>query len=144
METISWGGGSEWGKGGGSGPWVLADLEAGVFGGDGPTRSSDKRNTSLIVPDFATTMLKGFPGNHFALKGGDAQQGTLETKWDGHRPSCYSPMTKQGAIVLAAGGDGSNVGSGLFYEGAITIGCPDSEEVDAAIQANIVAAQYSR
>ena len=89
---------------------------------------------------FATAMLKGPSGNHFTLKAGNAQSGTLPTKWDGVRPSPgYSPKKKQGAIILGTGGDGSNGGTGTFFEGAMTSGNP-SDATDAAIQANIVAA----
>jgi hypothetical protein len=64
--------------------------------------------------------------------------------WDGARPSPgYSPKKLQGAIILGTGGDGSNTGTGTFFEGAITSGNP-SDSVDDAIQANIIAAGYGR
>ena len=89
-------------------------------------------------------MLKGPSGNQFALKAGNAQSGTLAIKWNGGRPTPnYSPKALQGAIILGTGGDGSSGGTGTFYEGAITIGNPP-DSVDAAIQANIVAAGYGR
>ena len=61
----------------------------------------------------------------FALKGGDATQGPLTTMYDGPRPTknrhcgsaSYQPMRKQGAIILATGGDQSNSAMGKFYEG---------------------------
>ena len=67
----------------------------------------------------------------FALKGGDATQGPLMTQYSGPRPdpkiagTCgktgtYQPMRKQGAIILATGGDFSNSAMGKFYEGYIT------------------------
>ena len=63
----------------------------------------------------------------FTLKGGDATTGTLTTTYDGPRPdpkiagTCgktgtYQPMRKQGAIILATGGDNSNSAMGKFYE----------------------------
>jgi non-reducing end alpha-L-arabinofuranosidase len=52
-------------------------------------------------------------------------------------------ISLQGAIILGAGGDGSNGGTGTFYEGIITKGNP-SDDIDDAIQANIVAAGTSR
>jgi hypothetical protein len=141
MEAIYFGNNPMFGSGGGSGPWILADLEAGTF----PSNlKDDTRNTSLTYPAFATLMLNGFSGNRFALKAGDAQTGALVTKWDGARPAGYTPMKKQGAIVLGAGGDGSFYSQGIFFEGAITFGCPDSKAVDDAIQANIVAAGYGK
>jgi non-reducing end alpha-L-arabinofuranosidase len=142
MEAIYFGNDTMFGSGGGNGPWLLADLEAGTF----PSNlKSDTSKPSLTYPKFATLMLKGFSGNRFVLKHGDGQTGTLTTQHDGARPSGgYSPMKKQGAIVLGAGGDGSFYSQGIFFEGAITSGCPDVKAVDDAIQANIVAAKYGQ
>ena len=64
--------------------------------------------------------------------------------WDGKRPSSgYSPKKLQGAIIFGTGGDGSNTGTGTFFEGAMTSGVP-SDSVDDAVQANIVPAGYGR
>jgi hypothetical protein len=85
-------------------------------------------------------MVKGRSGG-FALKGGNAQSGTLTTIYDGARPSGYNPMKKQGAIILGIGGDNSNSAQGNFFEGVMTSGnAPDA--TDDAVQANIVAAGY--
>jgi hypothetical protein len=54
----------------------------------------------------------------------------------------YQPMKKKGAIILATGGDNSNGAQGCFYEGIMATGIA-SEATDEAIQANIVATQYS-
>jgi hypothetical protein len=96
-----------------------------------------------VVANYATLMLKGYAGNRFALKGGDAQSGSLGTKYDGARPSGYSPMKKKGAVELGVGGDGSAGGIGTFFEGALTTGV-SSDAVDDAIQANVVAAGYGK
>ncbi len=94
----------------------------------------------------------------FALKGGDATQGGLTTMYDGPRPDCalagtcdrhknatytpsYQPMHKQGAIILATGGDMSNSALGNFYEGIIVRGVTD-DATDDAVQANIVSVRY--
>lgn len=77
------------------------------------------------------------------MKAGDAQSGALTTKYDGARPAGYGPQKKQGAIILATGGDGSNTGTGIWFEGAMTMGAP-ADSVDDAVQANIVAAGYGR
>merc|ERR550514_2297104 len=74
--------------------------------------------------------------------------------YDGPRPdrkiaaSCgdntsyhYQPMRKQGAIILATGGDNSNGAQGNFYEGFMTTGYA-SDSTDEAVQANIVAVGY--
>jgi hypothetical protein len=146
MEAVYWGSDITWGgKGEGSGPWVAADLENGVFKGNKGGWQSQSLSTpsakSVIAP-FATAMLKGPSGNHFTLKAGSAQAGKLTTMWDDTRPTPgYSPKKLQGAIILGTGGDGSNTGTGTFFEGAITSGVP-SDSVDDAVQANIIAAGY--
>ena len=50
-------------------------------------------------------------------------------------------MKLEGGIILGIGGDNSNFAVGSFFEGCIISGYT-SNDVDAAIQANIVAAQY--
>ncbi len=137
MEALEWGNLelSSWGTG--NGPWVMADLENGVFGGAG---SGVVSSNKPIVANYATLMLKGSSGNRFALKGGDAS-GPLSTMWDGARPTGYSPMKKEGAVELGVGGDGSAGGIGTFFEGAVTSGNPP-DATDDAVQANIVAAGY--
>jgi len=138
MEALYFGNSTQWGRGSGTGPWVMADLEDGVFGGG--SFAAPATNTSLTV-DFVTAMLEGKPGS-FRLKGGDAQSGTLKTMYDGARPTGgYDPMKKEGAIILGVGGDNSHTGEGTFFEGCITSGYP-SDASDNAVQANIVAAGY--
>ncbi len=138
IEAIYWGASTQWSRGGGNGPWVAADLGNGIFEGDSTSTPS---NTAISGWAFVTGMLKGPSGNAFGLKAGDAQSGTLLTKWDGARPPGYSPMNKQGAIILGTSGDGSNNGVGTFFEGAIISGNPP-DAADDAVQANIVAAGY--
>jgi non-reducing end alpha-L-arabinofuranosidase len=140
MEAIYWGSNTSYARGGGAGPWIAADLEDGMYEGDSGNTPS---NTSITGLSYVTAMLKGPSGNKMGLKAGDAQSGTLVTKWDGARPRGYSPMKKQGAIILGTGGDGSWGNDGTFFEGAITSGNP-SDATDDAIQANIVAAGYGR
>ena len=50
-------------------------------------------------------------------------------------------MHKQGAIILATGGDNSNGAQGKFYEGIMVNG-NTRDETDNAVQANIVAVGY--
>jgi hypothetical protein len=91
--------------------------------------------------------LKNNGTSRFAMKGSNAQSGNLATLWDGGLPPGYSPMRKQGAIVLGSGGDcckpngGANLSAGTFYEGAMVAGFP-SDATENAVQANIVAAGY--
>ena len=126
MEAVYFGNSTQWGMGSGSGPWVMADLEDGVYAGG--STAAPATNTSLVA-NYVTAMLKGPSGNRFVLKGGDAQSGALATKYDGARPAGYSPMKKQGAIILGIGGDNSHTGEGTFFEGCITSGLP-SDAVD--------------
>jgi hypothetical protein len=80
---------------------------------------------------------------HWALKGGNAQTGALKIFWDGKRPEGYATMQKQGAIILGIGGDNSDGAVGTFYEGAMIAGYT-SDDVDDAIQANIVETGYGK
>merc|ERR1712113_1374532 len=92
--------------------------------------------------DFLAGFVKGRPGNHFSVRAGDAQKaGSLKTVYDGSRPKGYEVMKKQGGIILGIGGDNSPWAAGTFYEGVMTTGYA-SEETDAAVMANIVAAGY--
>jgi len=144
MEALYWGNSTQFQKGGaGNGPWFAADLENGMFECD---TASAVCTTNTSIPSnwaFVTGFLKGPSGNSMAIKAGNGQSGTLETKFSGKRPPGYTPMKKQGAIVLGTGGDGSNYGRGNFIEGAMTKGCPP-DSVDDQIQANIVAAGYGK
>merc|ERR1711988_1798141 len=80
------------------------------------------------------------PG-HWAIKGGNAQEGELSVYYDGKRAPGYAPMKKQGSIILGIGGDNSDGAIGVFYEGCMTQGY-SSDETDNQVQANIVAFGY--
>eukprot|EP01047_Picozoa_sp_COSAG01_P009510 COSAG01_NODE_391_length_17672_cov_4.507369_8_plen_221_part_00 len=69
---------------GGGGPYRRqADLEAGMFYGGGQETKINPTNKPL-TSDFVSLHLKGRTDG-FALKGGDATQGTLQTMYDGVR-----------------------------------------------------------
>ncbi|KAF8200081.1 Arabinosidase B [Pholiota molesta] len=137
MEAIYFGTGG--GSGSGSGPWIMADLENGLFSGASP--SSNPADQS-ISSRFVTAVVKGEP-NQWAIRGGNAASGSLSTFYSGVRPSGgYNPMSKEGAIILGIGGDNSNGAQGTFYEGVMTSGYP-SDATENAVQANIVAAGYA-
>ncbi|KAI3318838.1 carbohydrate-binding module family 42 protein [Xylariaceae sp. AK1471] len=141
MEAIYFGtgDGSGRGTGSGSGPWIMADLENGLFTGFDPI--NNPANPS-ITSRFVTAIVKGQP-NQWAIRGADATSGSLSTYYNGVRPSNgYNPMSKEGAIILGTGGDNSNRAQGTFYEGVMTTGYP-SDATENAVQANIVAAKYS-
>jgi len=139
METLYFGRATGWGSGAGAGPWILSDQENGVFSG---SNAHFNANDPTITHRFITAIVKGEP-NHWAIRGGDAQAGSLGTFYDGVRVSGgYSPMSKEGAILLGIGGDNSHWAQGTFYEGAITSGYP-SDATENAVQANLVAARYA-
>ncbi|MEW2521595.1 arabinofuranosidase catalytic domain-containing protein [Actinacidiphila alni] len=122
----------------GSGPWVQADLENGIFQADTNAHSVNGGNSSA----FVTALLKNNGQTSFALKGGNAQSGALTTWWNGALPPGYAPMRQEGSIVMGTGGDNSNRAGGSFFEGVMTSGYP-SDAADNAVQANIVAAGYA-
>jgi non-reducing end alpha-L-arabinofuranosidase len=138
MEAISFGNIRVWGFGSGNGPWVMADLENGLFAANHLGLSTNDPTTNFR---FTTAVVKGQPGN-FAIRGGNAQSGGLSTFWNGGRPSGYNPMHKEGAIILGIGGDNSKGADGTFYEGVMTSGFP-SDATENSVQANIVAAGYN-
>ncbi len=150
MDAINFSSIMAWGEGAGSGPWVMADLEYGVFsreGDSGATKvnSNDPTQTSTYV----TAILKNNGTSEYALRGGNAASGPLGTYYKGMLPGGWSPMKKQGAIVLGSGGDcckpsgGANDSDGTFYEGCIVTGYP-TDATEDAVQANIVAAGYGK
>jgi hypothetical protein len=140
-----------WDTGAGAGPWVLCDMEVGVYNHGGATgngRQGNYPNEPSMAFPFVTAMIKGNSANGtgggpFTVKGSNAQSGTLSTWYDGARPQGYSPMRKHGAILLGIGGDDSNTGGGNFYEGVMTAGY-STDATDNAVQANIVAAVYGK
>lgn len=140
MEAIYYGDCTGWGTGSGSGPWVMADLENGLFSGVGAKNNAGDPSVSSR---FVTAAVKGEP-NQWAIRSGNAASGSLSTYYSGVRPdvSGYNPMSKEGAIILGIGGDNSNGAQGTFYEGVMTSGYP-SDATEDLVQANIVAAGYA-
>jgi hypothetical protein len=139
MEAIYFGGSTGWGSGAGVGPWVMADLENGLFSGG--TAGNNTADAS-VPSDYVTAVVKGQKGG-FAVRAGDAQSGALTTMWSGQRPTGYATMYKEGSIILGIGGDNSNAAAGSFFEGVMTSGYP-TDATEDAVQANIVAAGYGR
>ncbi|MEU0549058.1 arabinofuranosidase catalytic domain-containing protein [Micromonospora sp. NPDC005979] len=142
MDAIYFGTSCWFGGCSGSGPWVQADLEYGLYPGGSSSWNSNQR---AFTSKFVTATLKNNGTSRFAIKGSNAQSGGLYTLYDGSLPRGYSPMRKQGAIILGSGGDccidNSNQSVGTFYEGAMVAGYP-SDAAENAVQANIVAAGY--
>jgi hypothetical protein len=124
----------------GSGPWVEADMENGMFQGDNGSNTANQGNNSA----FVTAVLKNNGQTQYALKGGNSQSGGLSTWWEGALPTRggYQPMHQEGGIILGTGGDNSNRNMGTFFEGVMTSGYP-SDATENAVQANIVSVGYS-
>ncbi len=144
METTYFGISTVWGRGSGPGPWIMSDMEAGLFSGHGAKENA--ADPTIHSWRFVTAVVDGGGGDHWNLRGGNAQRGPLTTFYSGPRPAAkkyggYFPMRKQGGILLGTGGDNGNGSSGTFYEGVMTRGFP-SEATTDAVQANVVAARY--
>ena len=106
MEAVYFGGGVVWGTGtpGGhnNGPWVMADLENGLYAGwENNQDQNISTNTPIKLP-FITAVLVGDActgvagcgtsptakaGGRFALYGGDATTGALKTHVRRHSPA---------------------------------------------------------
>ena len=143
METAYYGTSTAWGRGNGEGPWIMADMEAGLFSGYGA-----KENDVPSIKDwrFVSVYVNGGGGNQWDLRGGDATQPEVITYYSGVRPGtpdsdAYYPMHKKGGMLLGNGGDNGNGSAGTFYEGVMTVGYP-SDEAIVAVQENIAAAKY--
>jgi non-reducing end alpha-L-arabinofuranosidase len=119
-----------------TGPWVGADLENGIYGWNS--------GTAVQSSAFVTAMLKNNGQTTFAVKGGNAQSGGLNTQYNGTLPTGggYIPMHLEGAIVMGTGGDNSRWSVGSFFEGAMTAGYP-SDATENSVQASVVAAGYA-
>ena len=112
----------------GSGPWMFADLEWGLFQG-----SATNGTTNVSLPyDYVSGFLKG-DVKTYTIRGNDATQDVLKLLGSTNRPA---PNLLTGAIVLAIGGDSAPSGRGTFFEGAMTIGRP-SDTTEDAVQKNI-------
>ncbi len=154
METVYFGAGVVWGTGYGGkpGPWVMADLENGLYAG---WENNQDQNISTNKPlkfDFVTAIVLGDTKDknagkgRFAVFGADARSGALQTMYDGIRPAKpgYVPMQKQGSLILGTGGDNSNAAGGCFYEGIVATGPVATKDTLDALQAAIVAAKYGQ
>ena len=139
MNAIEWGTACWFGGCTGSGPWVEADLENGMYSTN--TGSNKDPNNSGVHFPFVSAWEKNNGTSNFTLKYGNATSGGLTTPFSGSLPNGYSPMKLQSSILLGTGGDNSVSGEGEFFEGAVTAGYP-SDATENAVQANLVAAGY--
>ncbi len=144
METVYFGTSTAWGRGNGTGPWIMSDMEAGLF--SGYNAKQNLANPTIDSWNFVTGVVNGGDGNKWQIRGGDAQNGNLSTFYNGIRPhspdnNFYYPMHRKGAVQMGNGGDNGNGSAGTFYEGVMTGGYPSDATTDA-VQTNIVAARY--
>lgn len=143
METTYYGTATAWGRGNDEGPWIMVDMEAGLFSG-----YHHKQNDVPAITDwrFVSIFVNGGGGNQWDLRGGDATKEGLTTYYSGVRPhtperSDYFPMDKRGGLLLGNGGDNGNGSAGTFYEGVMTFGYPTDAAIEA-VQKNIAAQKY--
>ena len=145
METTYYGISTAWGRGNGDGPWIMSDMEAGLFSGYDPKQN----DVPSIDWDFVTVYVNGGGGNQWDLRGADASGQEVTTFYSGVRPhtlegsDAYYPMHKKGAMLLGNGGDNGNGSSGTFFEGVMTFGYPTDEAI-AAVQKSVAAASYQK
>jgi hypothetical protein len=139
MNAIEWGTACWFGSCVGTGPWVEADLENGMYHTN--TGSNKDPNNQGVHFPFVSAWEKNNGTSNFTLKYGNAASGGLTTPFSGPLPNGYSPMKTDSSLLLGTGGDNSVSGVGEFFEGAITAGYP-SDATENSVQANIVAAGY--
>jgi hypothetical protein len=125
----------------GSGPWVQADMENGLFMGGNGSDTGNVGNASK----FVTAMMNNNGQTDYRVADGNAQSGALNVEYSGALPDIggYTPMHQEGSILLGTGGDDSNGSDGSFFEGVVTAGYP-STATDNAIQASVVTAGYQQ
>src|SRR5207237_4640193 len=94
MDAVNFSNCTIWGTGAGAGPWVMADLEGGLY-----VKGSSGQSTAVptMTSTYVTAMEKNTGMGTFALKGADATTGTLSTFYNGNVPSGYSPAKKEGS-----------------------------------------------
>lgn len=146
METTYYGTATAWGSGNGNGPWIMSDMEAGLFSG----YNAKKNDVPSITDwDFLSVFVNGGGGNQWDLRGNDAGIDTLITFYSGVRPhtnegsDAYYPMNKKGGMLLGNGGDNGNGSAGTFFEGVMTFGYPSDEAINA-VQKNIASMSYTQ
>ena len=84
MDAINLSSITAWGTGAGNGPWVLADLEYGLF--SQTAGGSKNQNVPTQTSTYVTAVLKNNGTTEFALRGGNAQSGNLSTYFKGGLP----------------------------------------------------------
>jgi hypothetical protein len=131
--------------GAGTGPWIMVDMEDGVFLNDKGGAKGFSGNPTQTATFVSAFTKKPATDAGYSIRGGDATTGKLATYWNGKLPGGKVPYKMQGALVMGSGGDccmsNNNASEGTFYEGAVVAGYP-SDATEDAIQENIIAAKY--
>ena len=107
----------------GSGPWVEADMENGMFqGGNGSNTANTGQNST-----FATVTLQQQRPDDLLAAERQRPDRRPDTWWNGSLPTQggYQPMHQEGGIILGTGGDNSNRNMGTFFEGVMTSRLPE-------------------
>ncbi|WP_034261696.1 arabinofuranosidase catalytic domain-containing protein [Actinospica robiniae] len=140
MNAIEFGSACWFGGCTGSGPWVEADLEQGMYSSiTGPNNAS---NPGITYP-FVTAWEKNNGTSNFTLKYGNANGGSLTTTYSGALPSGgYSPMRLENSVLLGTGGGNDHGDTGEFFEGAVTSGFP-SDATENAVQSELASVGYA-
>uniref|UniRef100_L2G2C9 Alpha-L-arabinofuranosidase n=1 Tax=Colletotrichum fructicola (strain Nara gc5) TaxID=1213859 RepID=L2G2C9_COLFN len=99
MEAIYFGDSTVWGTGSGSGPWIMADLENGLFSG---VSSGNNANDPSITTRFTTAVIKGGP-NLWAIRGANAASGSLSTYYSGNSVQANIVAAKYATSSLVSG-----------------------------------------
>ena len=122
MEAVYFGNETVWGTAG-NGPWVMADLENGLFAGGTPAKR--QRPTDELQVHHRDGHGRGTLGDQRRQRAVGHPDHRLRRPAP-HRG--YNPMKKQGAIILGIGGDNSDGAAGTFYEGVMTTATSPTHE----------------
>ena len=100
MEAIYFGNIKVWGFGTGNGPWIMADLENGLFSG---VNAGFNANDPTINDRFTTAMIKGEP-NQWAIRAATPSPAACRRSTAARAPtsSGYNPMHKEGRSSSAS------------------------------------------
>ena len=71
METVYFGTATAWARGTGPGPWLMSDMEAGLYASNLPNGTSSP-NSPTITDRFVSGFVGGDTGNHFSIRKGNA------------------------------------------------------------------------
>ena len=137
MEAIYFGNIKVWGLGTGNGPWIMADMENGLFSGSNVHLNSGDPTVNFR---FTTAVIKGQPGN-WAIGAATPVRRPVDLL-ERSAPLGLQPDAQGGRDHPRHRRRQKKGAAGTFYEGVMTSGFP-SDATENAVQSNIVAAGYS-